>query len=130
MDIQHMAGAINHGRGVTAIVLENFQSISLARRHLWTWEQITGALREQYPECAGLSRGAVQVSFKRIERGIKAKRIKPVGRVIDDQVKVPKQSAAEAAKPRQTLEIPRKEKAEYRTGAEIVSKASNFETLS
>ena len=79
MDIQHMAGAINHGRGVTAIVLENFQSISLARKHLWAWEQIASALREQYPEQSGLSRGAVRMSFTRIERGIKARRIKPVG---------------------------------------------------
>ncbi len=29
----------------------------------------------------------------------------------------------------QTLEIPKKERAEYRTGAEIISQASNFETL-
>ena len=32
-------------------------------------------------------------------------------------------------KPVKTLEIPKKEKAEYRTGAEIIRQASNFETL-
>ena len=128
MDIQHMAGTVNHGRGVTAIVLENFQSISLARKHLWTWEQITGALREQYPECAGLSRGAVQVSFKRIERGIKAKRIKPVGRVIDDQAKAPKPTAPAPVKSRQTLAIPARTSAS-RTGEEIISQAPNFTKL-
>ena len=128
MDIQHMAGAINHGRGVTAIVLENFQSISLARKHLWAWEQIASALREQYPEQSGLSRGAVRMSFNRIERGIKAKRIKPVGRVIDEQVKVPKPSAPEAVKPRQTLAIPAKTSAS-RTGEEVISQAPNFTKL-
>lgn len=128
--LDDMKEAVNMGRGVSALVLDNYQRITLARKHLWTWAQITAALHDEHPDLPVFSESAVQSSFKRIERGIKAKRIKPVGRVIDDQVKVPKQSAAEAAKPRQTLEIPRKEKAEYRTGAEIISKASNFETLS
>ncbi len=39
-------------------------------------------------------------------------------------------AATASAQNAQTLEIPRNGKAEYRTGAEIISKASNFEMLS
>lgn len=67
-------------RGVSALVLDNYQRITLARKHLWTWAQITAALHDEHPGLPTFTESAVQSAFKRIERGIKAKRIKPVGK--------------------------------------------------
>ena len=73
-----MAKSVNMDRGISSIVLQNFQKIALARKHLWTWSQITGALREDYPNAHDVSESAVQSAFKRIERGVNNRRIKPV----------------------------------------------------
>ncbi|MHB1643504.1 MAG: hypothetical protein ACYCS8_12755 [Acidithiobacillus sp.] len=77
--LDEMANSVNVARGVSAVVLENFQKISLARKRLWTWSQITAAIVDEHPDIRP-TESAVQSAFKRIERGIQTKRVKPLVR--------------------------------------------------
>ncbi len=77
--LDEMANSVNVARGVAGIVLENFQKISLARKRMWTWAQITAAIADAYPDMH-FTESAVQSAFKRIERGVQHKRIKPLGK--------------------------------------------------
>lgn len=126
LGLDDMVKSVNMERGVSAIVLADFRKIALARKHFWTWAQITAAIRADYPDAPAMSESAVQSAFKRIERGIQNRRIKPINKTPTSTNVTA--TAKTTAQPAQTLEI--QKKAEYRTGAEIISKASNFETLS
>ena len=125
--LAEMASTVNVARGVSAVVLENFQKISLARKRLWTWTQITAAIVDEYPDIH-FTESAVQSAFKRIERGIQSKRIKPLGtgRVLSEP-KTTATGTAASSRPVQTLEIPKKPS--VRTGEEIIKQSSNFKML-
>ncbi|MBU2843550.1 hypothetical protein [Acidithiobacillus thiooxidans] len=122
--LDEMANSVNVARGVAAVILENFQKIALARKRMWTWTQITAAIVDEYPDIH-FTESAVQSAFKRIERGIQHKRIKPLGKPSLD---VKRDNGTVASKrPAQTLEIPKKQ--DVLTGKEVINQSSNFKML-
>lgn len=105
---------------VSARLAGYVEAIGEARAAGVTWRQIG--------ELFGVRDKTAAAAFK-IARGgkYKVQEQKPLPEPIVKKPREESQAPAQSAKPVQTLEIPKKQ--DYRTGSEIISQASNFETI-
>jgi hypothetical protein len=72
MDIKEMGERANPARGASTVALEHYHDILAARRHLWRWVDIAGAL-------GFANANALNKAFLRVSRGVDKGRLKPAG---------------------------------------------------
>lgn len=112
-------------RKITAQVAPYLDAIRQARTGGWGWREIAERV------APGAAADAVRAAAKCCKYQVDQKSLPEVAETVKtapavapaSEVSVP----APAPKTTQTLEIPKR--ADYRTGVEIISQASNFETL-
>lgn len=73
MDIKEMGERANPARGASTVALENYHEILAARRHLWRWVDIAGAL-------GFTNANALNKAFLRVSKGVDKGKLKPAGR--------------------------------------------------
>lgn len=75
--LSDLAGKVNMGRGIKAVVLDNYAAITSARQHLWPWSEIAHSLQVDHPGRSGYTAANVSKAYRRVHDLVKSGKLKP-----------------------------------------------------